>query len=115
MPNEIVVLVTCPAAHSNMLASTLVEERLCACVNIVPSITSVYIWEKKLSREPEELLIVKTNLSQWEALKARIRELHSYTLPEIICLPILNGYKPYLDWINATVGSNDAGEQVTSD
>ena len=117
MANEMVVLVTCPAADSSKLACALVEEALCACVNIVPGIKSVYIWEDKVTQDGEELLIIKTNQSQWESLQSRIKELHSYTLPEMICLPITGGYEPYIEWINGSVGlksGNNSGKKVTS-
>ncbi len=99
----ILVLVTCPAAASEDLSSRLVEEGLVACVNIIGNVTSVYSWQGRLCSEPEQLLVLKTGRALWEALRDRIKELHSYEVPEIICLPIEDGYKPYMDWMNSVL------------
>jgi periplasmic divalent cation tolerance protein len=103
MASEILVLVSAPAGESEQLAKTLVEERLAACVNIMPNVRSVYSWEGKICNETEELLVIKTNRSMWDALRERVEQLHSYDVPEIISLPIEDGHKPYLDWLNACV------------
>ena len=85
------------------MARALVEERLAACVNISP-VRSCYIWEGKLNLDEEALLIIKTTKSQFEPLQKRILELHSYAVPEIIALPIIEGHQPYLDWMAQSVG-----------
>lgn len=95
-----VILVTCPAAEAEQLASALVEERLVACVNIVPAIKSIYRWENKVCKDDETLLVIKSSTHLWNVLESRIRELHSYDVPEIICIPVELGSKPYLDWLN---------------
>lgn len=105
MKSEILVLVSAPASESEQLAKTLVEERLAACVNVLSNIRSIYVWQGKLCNEAEELLVVKTNRSAWNALRERVEQLHSYDVPEIICIPIEDGHKPYLDWLNASVGA----------
>ena len=99
MTAYIVVYVTAPAEEALQMARTLVEERLVACVNIVPGLRSIYWWQGKVEDEPEVLCIMKTQTRLFEALCDRVRELHSYEVEEIIALPILAGNLPYLDWI----------------
>ncbi len=106
MTDEIIILVTCKAAESDKIASHLVEEKLAACVNIVPGVLSIYAWQGEICRDSENLLIIKTERSVWSVIEQRIRELHPYDVPEILCLPIEAGHSNYLDWINASVKSS---------
>jgi len=99
MTDYIVVFVTAPEDEAADLAKTLVEERLVACVNIVPGLRSIYWWQGKVEDQPEVLCIMKTRSNLFESLRDRVRELHSYEVEEIIALPILAGNLPYLDWI----------------
>jgi len=99
MTDYIVVYVTAPENEAAALSKTLVEERLVACVNIVPGLRSIYWWQGKIEDEPEVLCIMKTRSNLFESLRDRVRELHSYEVEEIIALPILAGNLPYLDWI----------------
>lgn len=85
--------------NANLIATTLVEENLAACVNILPSVTSVYKWEGIIQTDNEMLLIIKTQEEKFEALEAKIKELHEYTVPEIIALPIVKGSEEYQNWI----------------
>ena len=97
---HVVILITAPNAEvAHRLARTLVEERLAACVNIVPAVTSIYRWQGRLNEEPETLLIVKSTQANFDALSARIHQLHPYTTPEVIALPITAGAAPYLAWL----------------
>lgn len=99
-----VVLVTVGSQEeAENIASALVELKLAACVNILPIHCSVYMWQGKVNKDKEWQLIVKTKLSQFSALEEKIRELHSYELPEIIALPIVNGSQGYLQWISEQV------------
>jgi len=77
----------------------LVEERLAACVNLVPGLTSIYRWQGGLRREPECLLLIKTTDTRFEALRSHLRALHPYEVPEIIALPISHGDPAYLQWL----------------
>lgn len=96
----IAVLVTVGSTlEAERLAESLVEERLAACVNIVGPIRSVYRWQGVVERGEEQLLVIKTRRALFEALSARVRELHSYTMPEILALPIETGAAAYLAWI----------------
>jgi periplasmic divalent cation tolerance protein len=96
----IIVLITVPTQDvGTAIAQALVEERLAACVNLVPGIMSTFRWEGKVQVDPEALLLVKTGGGLFEALAARVRSLHPYTVPEIIALPIVGGNPSYLSWI----------------
>ena len=96
----IVVLVTCGSEEeAAKIAHSLVENRLAACVNLVPSIRSIYQWEEKILDEKECLMIIKTRRERFEELKEKVKLLHSYSVPEIICFPIINGTSSYLQWL----------------
>jgi periplasmic divalent cation tolerance protein len=99
----VVVLCTAPVGGAENIAKALVEERLAACVNI-GAVSSYFVWEEKLCKDTEELLIIKTEHGLAERLMARIRELHSYQLPEMIMLKIAGGDEGYLNWIRQSVG-----------
>src|SRR5437016_7960255 len=81
------------------LASILVNERLAACVNVLPEMESTYRWKGAVEAERERQLVMKTTATRVPALEARVRELHPYELPEFIVLPIIAGSAPYLAWI----------------
>lgn len=99
----VVVLITVPdEATARKIGKPLVEEELAACVNIVPGLRSIYRWEGKTCDDPELLLVVKTRRACFEALERRVRELHPYTVPEVIALPVVEGSAPYLDWLAAS-------------
>lgn len=91
------------ARQAEEIARCLVEEKLAACVNIIPSVRSVYRWKDRVEEGTELMLIVKTERRVFEKMKRRVLELHSYELPEIIALNISEGLESYLDWINANV------------
>lgn len=103
MPQELIVFVTCRAGTADQIAGPIVEEQLAACVNTISGITSTYRWEGKVARDSEDLLVIKCNSESWVALRDRIKQLHTYDTPEIICISIEDGYKPYLDWINSSL------------
>jgi periplasmic divalent cation tolerance protein len=95
-----VVLVTASSPDEGArIAEALVSERLAACVNRVDGISSVYWWKGKVERESETLLIAKTRGELVDRLIARVKELHSYSVPEVIALPIEAGNADYLNWI----------------
>jgi periplasmic divalent cation tolerance protein len=86
------------------IAKTLVGERLAGCVNIVKDIRSIYRWEGKTEDEKEVLMIAKTQKSLFTKLSQRVRELHSYTVPEIIAMPVVEGSEDYLSWLKDVTG-----------
>jgi periplasmic divalent cation tolerance protein len=95
-----VVLLTAPdAAIAEGLARSLVEERLAACVNLVPGVRSVYRWQGQVEDASEVLLVVKTRADRSAALAARVRELHPYELPEVLELAVAGGSAEYLAWV----------------
>jgi periplasmic divalent cation tolerance protein len=102
----IAVLLTGPTREQlEELATHLVEERLAACVNIVPKITSVYRWRDRVERDTEALAIVKTVAALLPDLETRVRELHSYDLPEVLALESAGGSRAYLKWVIDSVES----------
>lgn len=82
------------------IAHSLVEEQLVACVNIIPSVESVYSWKGKIQNDEEIILIAKTTDNNVKKTIQRIKKLHPYELPDIIVLPIIGGLKEYLDYIS---------------
>lgn len=98
----LVVLVTAPSAEqAAALARALVEERLAACGNVVPGVTSIYRWEGRVHEDAEALLVLKTTRARFEALRDRVLALHPYQVPEVIALAVEAGSAPYLAWIGA--------------
>jgi periplasmic divalent cation tolerance protein len=96
----VTVLVTCPNRRvAETLARAVVEERLAACANVVPGLTSIYRWKGKICRDREVLVIMKTRRSRFQALARRVRALHPYSVPEIIALPVAVGSPAYLAWV----------------
>ena len=100
MSDPIVVFVTCGSEEEGLkIANALVEGRLAACVNLISPIRSIYRWEGKIWDEKEWLLIIKTEKHRFEELEKRVKFLHSYSVPEIISLPVEEGSSAYLNWI----------------
>jgi len=93
------------------IALQLVQEKLAACVNVIPKILSIYSWKKKLCMDQECLLLIKTRKNLYSKLEKRIRVLHPYEVPEILAFPAGKGSKDYLDWlIKSTDPSNRANK-----
>jgi periplasmic divalent cation tolerance protein len=107
MAGELIGFVTCPAGKGRELARVVVEEKLVACVNIISSCRSVYIWQGKVEDEAEELLVIKTHVQKWQAFEKRMKEIHPYEVPEIICFAVEGGYAPYLKWIRSNLLQNN--------
>ena len=100
MSNPIVIFVTCGSEEEGLkIANALVEGHLAACVNLISPIRSIYRWEGKIWDEKEWLLIIKTQKDRFEELEKKVKSLHSYSVPEIISLPISEGSSSYLRWI----------------
>lgn len=89
------------ADEARRIGRALVEERLAACANILPGHTAIYRWEGRLEEAQETAFVAKTTADRFEALRARIRALHSYTLPAILALPAATGDAEFLDWVRA--------------
>jgi periplasmic divalent cation tolerance protein len=96
-----IALTTLPVDHdAAALAQALVEEKLAACVNILPAMQSVYRWKGAVERAEERQLVIKTTGSRLSALEARIRALHPYDVPEFLVLPVHSGSDDYLSWLS---------------
>ena len=96
----ITVLITAPnEEEAAKISRTIVEESLAACVNIIRSVRSIYRWQGSVEDESEVLMIAKTKRTLFDRLQGRVKELHSYEVPEIIGLPVIEGSKDYLDWL----------------
>ena len=99
MDKYILVMITASDdQEASMLSHALVDEKLIACANRFP-VQSIYRWQDNVENEAEVMLVCKTLASNLDALVKRVKELHSYDVPEIIALPILGGSKDYLDWV----------------
>jgi periplasmic divalent cation tolerance protein len=106
-PQVLLVLCTCPNPETaERIADTLVAERLAACVNRIPGLTSVYLWQGKVERDSETLLLIKTSDARFDVLSARLRELHPYDLPEIVATPVVRGLPEYLQWVCSCTDNN---------
>ncbi len=106
MTDILLALTTCPTAESaETLATALVGEGLAACVNQLPGVQSTYMWQGKLQRDGEILLLIKTTAARMAALETRLKALHPYELPELIAVPVNAGSEAYLDWVRQNVAS----------
>lgn len=99
----VVLVTTASREEADRLATELVDRHLVACANCIHPIRSVFFWEGKRCEEEEALLILKTRASAWEALVKAIRQRHSYSVPEILALPVRAGNPDYLQWVLDTV------------
>ncbi len=110
---SIVVLITAPSVDSaREIARSLLEQKLAACVNILPGISSLYLWQGALHEDAEVLLIVKTRKELFqERLVPAVLALHPYDVPEIIALPVTAGLPDYLEWINQVTEAGEGGER----
>ena len=98
-----VCLVTAPAGSGREIAKKIVDKHLCACVNVLPGITSFYFWEGSLCEDEEELLVIKTTKNRLNELFDEIKKVHPYTVPEYLVLPVVSGFGAYLDWVKESV------------
>jgi periplasmic divalent cation tolerance protein len=104
--DKIVVLTTCESlSQARTLARALVEQRLAACVNILPGATSIYRWKNAIEEAPEALLVIKSRRDLFPQLQAAIAHLHTYEIPEAIALPIVEGSEAYLQWLDRETAS----------
>lgn len=104
MTDKVIAYTTCGnEKEAKKLAKHLVEQRLAACVNIVPRITSYYRWQGKIENDSELLLMIKTARGLLDALRKELDKLHSYDVPELIIVPILDGAPNYLAWMEQSL------------
>ncbi|KAL7743466.1 hypothetical protein ACLKA6_018604 [Drosophila palustris] len=106
-----VAFVTTPdKASAKKLAHGIIERKLAACVNIIPQIESIYMWEDKVNEDNEYLMMIKTRTTRIDELSKFVRENHPYSVAEVITLPIQAGNLPYLNWITQTVPEKAEGK-----
>ena len=92
------------AARARAIGRRLVTERLAACVNLLPGVTSIYVWQGKEEESAETLALIKTRRALYPALEARLRELHPYEVPEIVAVELAGGLPAYLQWLADQTG-----------
>lgn len=102
---EIVVFITASSEdEAAKIARTLVDSRLAACVNIIRNVRSIYRWQGKIEDDTEVLMVVKTRKQHCSSLTDTVKELHSYDVPEVIAIPIIEGSGDYLKWLQESTG-----------
>ena len=107
MTNKIVVFSTCGSeAEAERLARRLVEERLAACVNIVAPVRSFYRWKGQVEHAVEWMLVIKTSRELFERLRLTLEGAHSYELPEVLAIPVVEGSPTYMRWLDQELGSD---------
>ena len=109
MTDKIVVLITAGSVREcKKIARKLLDEKLIACANVIPVVQSLYAWKGKIADEKECVMILKSTRELFPALQSEIEKLHSYSVPEIIALPIIDGSQNYLEWLGESVSSKSA-------
>jgi periplasmic divalent cation tolerance protein len=95
------------------LGRRLVEERLAACVNVLSGARSIFFWEGALQEADEAVLLIKTDRARYQQLERRIRELHSYSVPEVLAVSVEMGLPAYVAWLKASVSAAERGDPLT--
>ena len=112
MTDKIIVLVTGSGVREcKKIARHLLDRRLIACANLFPLVQSLYHWQGKIADEKECLMILKSAREHFVSLRTEVEKLHSYSVPEVIALPIIDGAPNYLDWLSKSVGDLLHGEE----
>lgn len=102
-PIQLVYITTSDKAEAKKMGMALVESRLAACVNIIDPMNSIYRWEGQLQDDQEVVLIAKTTEKNVPALKNKVKSMHPYEVPCIVCLPVADGHEPFLQWVREQV------------
>ncbi len=109
MTGYCVIFITVPVDKGEEIGEFIIREKLGACVNILDVENSIYWWKGNIEKDKEKLLIVKTSVKNIERLIKRVKEIHPYTVPEIIALPIIGGNEDYLKWIDESLENEKGG------
>ena len=108
MTEKIVVFSTCGSEQDAIkVARALVEAKVAACVNILPNIRSVYRWKGAIEEESEWMLIIKSSRSLFAQLQVELRKVHSYEVPEVLAIPVVDGSAEYLGWLDRELAGSD--------
>lgn len=108
MSSYIVVFMTVPdKKEATKIAQSLLKEKLIACANIVGPVSSLFWWKGKIDKASEFLVIMKSKKNLFKKLSERVKELHSYEVPEVIALPVIDGLPSYLNWLGASLYGED--------
>jgi periplasmic divalent cation tolerance protein len=108
MTDKIVVLTTCASAdEAEKIARALVSKKLAACVNMLPAVRSIYRWKGAVEDAQEIQLVMKSSRGLFDEVRAEIEKLHSYEMPEVIAIPIVDGSEAYLDWLNRELAERE--------
>ncbi len=97
---HVIAICTCPPDRAADIARELVRRRVCACVNVIPGLLSVYAWKGKVEEDDEALLVIKTRADRFVALEEAVREVHPYEVFELVATPLAHGSAPYLRWLD---------------
>ncbi len=100
----IVYITTSRKEESKKIANALLRDKLVGCVNIIPTIESVYLWKGNIEEDSESLLIAKTKVSNVASIIKKVKEIHSYDIPCILAIPIIQGSEDYLEWLESEIG-----------
>lgn len=102
---HIIILITvADQEEARLISRVLLKQRKAACMNIIPGVSSLFWWQEKIDSAEESLLIMKTRSELLDEVIQLVKEIHSYDVPEIIALPIIDGNKDYLEWIDNETG-----------
>lgn len=99
-PFIVVMTTTSTKENANQIAQTLLAKKLAGCIQIIGPITSHYYWQDELCQDEEWICLIKSSQDNYQAVEKTIQEIHSYEVPEIISLPIIEGSQGYLSWLN---------------
>jgi periplasmic divalent cation tolerance protein len=111
MTDKIMIISTCGSAEeASKIAYHLIDKKLAACVNISAPVRSIYRWQGKVEESPEVLMLVKTRRDLLDAVRKALEGMHSYQLPEVIALPIVDGSEAYLLWLEGELVRNHTGD-----
>ena len=103
----IIAITTTPSKNeAEKIAKILLEERLIACANIIGPVQSLFWWQGKIDEAQEHLILMKTRKDLFSKLSEKVKALHSYQIPEVIAVPIVEGFKPYMEWLESSLRTN---------
>jgi len=106
MPNILVLMTTANKREAEKIVKKLLDRHLIACANIIGPMESNFRWQNKTEKTDEFLILIKSNQKLFNKLTKTVKEFHSYEVPEILAIPIIEGYQPYLEWLNSSLANS---------